>query len=243
MKKILSRVRKACENYNLIEENDKIAVGLSGGKDSLVLLNALAIMRKFYPKKFELIAITVDLFNGQSNYEKVLEFCKDLDVPLHIVPSQIFEIVFTERKETNPCSLCAKMRRGILNQTAKDLGCTKVALGHHADDLIETFFLSLIYEGRLSTFAPKTYLSNTDITSIRPLIYLKEKEVLSASKNLPVFKNECPANHKTKREFMKDMLKDLEKKIPGTKDIMFKAITSPERYNLFDKHTKDINKK
>lgn len=239
MKKILSKVRKACEDYELINEGDKIAVGVSGGKDSLTLLTALATMRKFYPAKYELIAICIDLFNGKSDFEKIKDYCKQLDVELYIIPSQIYEVVFEVRKESNPCSLCAKMRRGILNQSAKDLGCNKVALGHHSDDLLETFFLSLIYEGRLSTFAPKTYLSRIDITTIRPLIYLKEKEIINASKEMPVFFNCCPANHKTQREFMKEFLKDLNRKIPGCKDIIFKAITSPERYNLFDKHKKN----
>lgn len=242
MRKILSKVRKACEEYSLIEENDKVAVGLSGGKDSLILLTAMAGLQKFYPKKFELIAITIDLFDGKSDYNDIKKYCEELGVELHIIPSQIYEVVFEVRKESNPCSLCAKMRRGILNQSAKDLGCTKVALGHHLDDLIETFFLSLIYEGRLSTFAPKTYLSNTDITVIRPMIYLKESEVRSKSKSMPVFHNNCPANHKTQREFIKDNLALLNKKIPNSKDLIFKAITSPERYNLYDKYPKNTKK-
>ena len=145
MKKILSKCRKACEDFDLIKDGDKIAVGLSGGKDSLALLTAMANLKKFYPKKFELIAICIDLFNGNSNLEKIKEYCKNIDVELHIVNSQIYEIVFESRKEKSPCSLCAKLRRGILNEEAKKLGCNKVALGHHSDDLIETFFLSLFY--------------------------------------------------------------------------------------------------
>ena len=238
MKKILSKCRKACEDFNLIGDGDKIAVGLSGGKDSLALLTAMANLRKFYPKKFELIAICIDLFNGNSNLEKIKEYCKNIDVELHIVNSQIYEIVFESRKEKSPCSLCAKLRRGILNEEAKKLGCNKVALGHHSDDLIETFFLSLFYEGRLSTFAPKTYLSNTGITSIRPLLYVKEKEIISATKDMPIFHNCCPVNHKTKREYMKDFLKKINREIPNSKDTIFRAIISPERYNLFDKYIK-----
>lgn len=235
MQHILSKMRKAIETYNLIEENDKIAVGLSGGKDSLVLLEALSRFQKFSPKKFQLVAITIDQTNGETNFDPLAEFCLKLGVEFHIVKTEIFNIVFDIRKEKNPCSLCAKLRRGNLNSEAKKLGCNKVALAHHSDDLIETFFLSLFYEGRLNTFAPKTYLSNTDLTSIRPLIFIDEKTIVEASKNLPIVKNICPANHRTKREEIKHFLSDLERKIPGSKKQILNAIINPERYNLFDK--------
>ena len=198
MKKIIGEISRACKKYSLIEDGDKIAVGLSGGKDSLVLLYALSEYQKHSKEKFQLIAITIDQTNGQTNLQPLLDFCKKIGVELTIVPSQIFDVVFNIRKEKNPCSLCAKMRRGALNGEAKKLGCNKVALAHHCDDLIETFFLSLIYEGRLSTFKPKTYLSNVDITAIRPLIFTSEKSIINSSKNLPIIKNICPANHKTK---------------------------------------------
>ena len=171
MQKILSVLRKACNDYNLIEDNDVIGVGISGGKDSLVLLSALANFQKFADKKFSLKAISVDLSGGKCDYTEIKKFCKELDVEYTIVPSNVFEIVFDIRKEKNPCSLCANMRRGILNSTAKDLGCNKVALGHHKDDLIETFLMSLFFEGRLSTFKPISYLSKMDLYAIRPLIY------------------------------------------------------------------------
>ena len=243
MQKILSKIRKACEDYDLIDDGDKIAVGLSGGKDSLVLLTALSIMRRFYPKKFEVVAITIDLFNGKSNCDKLREYCKNLDVEFVLVDSQIYDIVFESRKESNPCSLCAKLRRGILNNKAHEIGCNKVALGHHMDDLIHTFMLSMFYEGRLSTFMPKTYLSKVDLFVIRPMIYIEEKEIISTAKrlNMPVMNNCCPANHKTEREHMKEIVDILKKEIPISKDRMFKAIISPERYNLFDK-AKDVKK-
>ena len=238
IQKLLGRMRKCIETYNLIEENDKICIGLSGGKDSLILLTLLAKFQKFSPKKFDLVAVTIDLFNGKSNLTKLAEYCKELGVEYHVVNSQIYEIVFEERKEKNPCSLCAKLRRGMLNTKAKELGCNKVALGHTRDDLVETFFLSLCFEGRLSTFAPYSYLSNTDITVIRPLIFIEERETINDAKNLPIFKNECPANHKTQREYIKNLLSNLKKDIPISNDRIFRAIISPESYNLYDKYTK-----
>lgn len=246
IQKLLSKFRKCIEQYGLIDDGDKIAVGLSGGKDSLVLLTLLASFRRFSPKKFDLVALSVDLFDGKSNYSKIEEYCKKLNVEFHVIKSQIYDIVFTERKEKNPCSLCAKLRRGILNTKAKEFGCNKVALGHTRDDLVETFFLSMFYEGRLSTFAPKTHLSNIDLTVIRPMIFIEERETINESKSMPVFFNCCPANHKTQREFVKELLKDIKKKIPISNDRIFRAIISPESYNLYDKYpifeTKKIKK-
>ncbi|MBE5745700.1 MAG: tRNA 2-thiocytidine(32) synthetase TtcA [Clostridiales bacterium] len=243
MQKLLSKFRKCIETYNLIEENDKIAVGLSGGKDSLILLTLLAKFKRFSPKKFDLIAITIDLFDGKSDFSEIIKYCNELNVELKIVKSQIYDIVFTERKEKNPCSLCAKLRRGILNTKAKEFGCNKVALGHTRDDLVETFFLSMFFEGRLSTFAPKTYLSNSDITVIRPIIFIEERETINDSKNLPIFKNLCPANHHTQREKIKQLLAQIKQEIPISSDRIFRAIISPESYNLYDKFTtkKDKN--
>lgn len=246
IQKLLSKFRKCIEQYGLIDDGDKIAVGLSGGKDSLVLLTLLASFRRFSPKKFDLVALSVDLFDSKSNYSKIEEYCKKLNVEFHVIKSQIYDIVFTERKEKNPCSLCAKLRRGILNTKAKEFGCNKVALGHTRDDLVETFFLSMFYEGRLSTFAPKTHLSNIDLTVIRPMIFIEERETINESKSMPVFFNCCPANHKTQREFVKELLKDIKKKIPISNDRIFRAIISPESYNLYDKYptfeTKKIKK-
>lgn len=241
MQKILSKVRKACQDYNLIKQGDKIAVGLSGGKDSLVLLTALANMRRFYPEKYEVIAITIDLFDGQSDCSLLKEYCKKLGVEYHVINSQIYDIVFETRNEKNPCSLCAKFRRGMLNSTAKQLGCNKVALGHHMDDLIQTFFLSMFYEGRLSTFMPNTYLTNTELYVIRPMILVEEKEIKSVAKkmNMPIMNNCCPANHKTEREHMKVILDQISKEIPIAKNRIFKAIISPERYNLYENATQD----
>lgn len=233
MRKILSGLRKAIEEYHLIETGDKIAVGLSGGKDSLCLLSALSEYKKYIFSQFDLVAIAVDLTNGKNNYKNLKTFCKKNGVNLEIVPSNVFEIVFEIRKEKNPCSLCANLRRGLLNSKAKDLGCNKVALGHHRDDLIETFILSLFFEGRLSTFKPKTYLSKTDLTVIRPMIFVEEKEIERIAKNLPVLHNDCPADKHTEREKAKQVLTTLETKYPGCKEKIFNAIIHTERYNLF----------
>ena len=243
LQKLLSKFRKCIDTYNLIEDGDKIAIGLSGGKDSLVLLTLLANFKRFSPQKFDIVAISVDLFNGNSDYKKVEDYCKNLGVEFVVVKSQIYDIVFTERKEKNPCSLCAKLRRGMLNTKAKELGCNKVALGHTKDDLLETFFLSLFYEGRLSTFAPKMFLSNIGITVIRPMIFIDEHETINESKTMPVFFNCCPANHKTQREYIKNLIKQIKKDIPIAPDRAFRAIISPESYNLYDKYTtkKDKN--
>ena len=197
MQKLLGSLRKICEEFNLIENNDKIAVGVSGGKDSLSLLTLLKNFQKFSPNKFELVAIAVDLSNGEMDYSEIEKFCEKLDVEFHLIPSEVFKVVFEIRKEKNPCSLCANLRRGILNSSAKELGCNKVALGHHKDDLIETFLLSLFFESRLSTFKPKSYLSRTDLTVIRPMLYITEEEIKSLSKDFPVIHNTCQANHNT----------------------------------------------
>lgn len=240
--KLLGLFRKCIEKYNLISENDKIAIGLSGGKDSLVLLTLFAKLKRFYPIKFDIVAVSVDLFSGKSDMSKLTEYCNSLGVEHIIVKSNIYEIVFEDRKEKNPCSLCAKLRRGILNSKAKELGCNKVALGHTKNDLVETFFLSLFYEGRLSTFAPYSYLSNVGITIIRPMLFIDEEATINKSKDLPVFFNCCPANHKTQREYMKNLISQIRKEIPISFDRIFRAIISPESYNLYDKYS-FLNKK
>lgn len=233
MRKILSLTRKVCEEYSLIQKGDKIAIGISGGKDSLSLLYVLSQYKKYILNDFEIVAIAVDLSGGKNDYSKIKEFCENLNVDFIIVPSNVFEIVFEIRKEKNPCSLCANLRRGLLNSKAKELGCNKVALGHHRDDLIETFLLSLFFEGRMSTFKPSSYLSRTDITVIRPLLYCEEKDLAKESINFPVLKNLCPADKNTQREKAKSILATLESLYPNCKEKLFNAIIHKERYNLF----------
>ena len=234
MKNIQGLIRKAIQQYDMIKENDRIAVGLSGGKDSLTLLKNLKELQRYYPKKYELCAISIDMYNGKTDYTKIKEFCNQLDVELNSVPTQLYELLFEVRKEQNPCSLCAKIRRGTLVNVAKENGFNKVALGHHANDLIETFFLSMFFEGRLSTFAPVTYLSKSQITTIRPMIFVWEKDVISYSKDLPVLYNPCPADKHTQRESIKQMLQEMEKQIPKLDKNLLNAIISPERYHLFN---------
>ena len=188
LKRLLSYARRAADDYSMIEEGDKIAVGVSAGKDSLSLLWTMAELRRFYPKKFELMAITIDmkfddLGGGRkpTDYSEVEELCRRIHVEYRVVPSNIAKIVFDIRKENNPCSLCAKLRRGMLNDAAKSFGCNKVALGHHFDDAVQTFMLNLFYEGRIGCFAPVTYLDRSDITVIRPLVYAQEKDKIFRS--------------------------------------------------------------
>lgn len=226
LQQVLSHVRRAIDDYGMIQENDRIAVGISGGKDSLTLLHALAALRRFYPHKFELFAITVDLGFKNQNLQEIETLCKELDVGYKIVHTDIAQVVFEERKESNPCSLCAKMRKGALNEAIKEMGCNKVAYAHHKDDVVETMLLSLIYEGRFHTFAPITYLDRMDVTVIRPLIYMDESDVISFTNknNLPVLKSPCPADGNTKREYVHQLLQSLDHETHGTKNRMFTAI-------------------
>ena len=230
MKRLLSFVRRGVDDYEMIKDGDKIAVGVSAGKDSLTLLCAMAELRRFYPQKFELVAITIDMGFDGTDFTPIKELCRELDVEYHIVPTQISKVIFDVRKEKNPCSLCAKMRRGALYNYAKEIGCTSVALGHHFDDVVETFMLNLFYEGRLGCFQPVTYLSNTDIYMIRPMIYMPEKDVrYFASKNeLPVVKSPCPADGNTEREEMKQLLHKLERENKGLRYRIFGAIQRSE---------------
>ena len=226
MKRIISRVRKAIEDYDMIAEGDRIAVGVSGGKDSLVLLGALAGLSRFYPKKFTVKALTLDM-GYNADWSGVARYCEELGVSYTVKPTNIKEVVFDYRQEENPCSLCSKLRRGALNDLAIDEGCNKVALGHHNDDVLETFLLSLLYEGRINCFSPVTYLDRTNLYAIRPLIYARECDIRSVAKRLelPVVKSSCPADGATKRQDMKELLKMLEKSVnPGLKKRMFTAI-------------------
>ncbi|MBR6307210.1 MAG: tRNA 2-thiocytidine(32) synthetase TtcA [Lachnospiraceae bacterium] len=226
LQQVLSLVRRACDDYNMIEDGDKIAVGISGGKDSLTLLSALAHMRRFYPKKYELVAITIDLGFDNLNLDKITEFCKELDVEYVVVKTDIAQIVFEDRKEKSPCSLCAKMRKGALNDAMKAKGVNKIAYAHHKDDVVDTMMMSLIYEGRFHTFSPVTYLDRTDLHVIRPLIYMNEADVIGFvnKNNIPVVKSPCPVDKHTKREYVKDLLKELNRENPGVKQRMFTAI-------------------
>lgn len=226
LQQLLSFTRKAVDEYQMIEAGDKIAVGISGGKDSLTLLYALAGLRRFYPKPFDLIAITVDLGYEKFHTEKIEALCKELDVPYHVVKTDIARILFEERKESNPCSLCAKMRKGALNEAVKKLGCNKVAYAHHKDDIVETMILSLIFEGRFHSFSPKSYLDRMDLTVIRPMMYVNEADVIGFQRKyeLPVEKSRCPVDGLTKRQYAKDLIHQLELDHPGAKQRMFTAI-------------------
>jgi len=216
----------------MIEEGETIAVGVSGGKDSLLLLTALAHLRRFYPKKFDLVAITIDSGVPGMDFSAVKKLCEELEVPYRIELVPTYEIVFLHRKEKNPCSLCAKMRRGALSTILNEMNIHKIALGHHYDDAVETMVMSLFLEGRISCFQPVTYLDRSGVTQIRPLLYVQEREVKGAVRRLelPVVENPCPANGSTQREEMKVLLKELEKSYPNLKKKIFGAI---QRYPLY----------
>ncbi len=213
MRRIISRTRAAVDDYKMIADGDKIAVGVSGGKDSLLLLKALCELKRFYPADFSIVAITLDMRFGceDGDFSAIKEMCDNYGVEYVVKPTDLYEIIFEVRKEPNPCSLCARMRRGILHDTAKELGCNKIALGHHLDDAAETFLMNLLIESRVGCFAPVTYLSRRDITMIRPLIYVREREAESAAErlSLPVVESKCPANENTKREDVKQLIKAL----------------------------------
>ena len=223
MQKLMGLVRRCVEDYNMISPGDKVAVGVSGGKDSLVLLQLLAGLRQY--SDFELEAITIDMGLGM-DYSGVEEFCRKLEVPYTIVKTQIGPIIFDHRKEKNPCSMCSKMRRGALNQAILDRGIRKIALGHHYDDAVETFVMSLIYEGRISCFQPVTELDRMGVTQIRPMLYIHEKTVdnFAGRMNLPVVENRCPVDKSTKREEIKQLVFDLSKTYPDLKERIFGAM-------------------
>lgn len=221
MKKLLSLTRAAVDKYNMIEAGDKIAVGVSGGKDSLALLYALAKLRDFYPKPFSLVAVTLDYqFNGiAEDYTEIEALCKELQVEYIVRRTNLWEVIFETRKEKNPCSLCAKMRRGLLHDTAVANGCNKVALGHHLDDAAETFLMNLLNGGKIGCFSPVSYLSNKKLYLIRPLIFAYEKDVAAAARraNLPVVKSRCPMDKVSNRQNMKELLRSLEKDYPAVR--------------------------
>ena len=233
MQKLLSYLRRGVDDYNMINEGDKITVGVSGGKDSLALLVGLANLRRFYPNAFKLSAVTLDMGFGM-DFSPVGKLCEELGVEYVLKKTDIAQILFDIRKETNPCSLCAKMRRGALHDAALELGSHKVALGHHNDDALDTFMLSLVYEGRVNCFSPVTYLDRKDITLIRPMIYAPEKYVIGFAKRyeLPIVKNRCPEDKRTKREYVKNLIKQLEKENPGFKTRLFTAIEGSHAGNF-----------
>ena len=229
LQQVLSYVRRAADDYDMIQEGDRIAIGISGGKDSLTLLYALHGLQRFYPQHFELHAVTVDLGFQNLDLSRIESICLDeLQIPYTIVKTDIADVIFEQRKEANPCSLCAKMRKGALNDAIKKEGCNKVAYAHHKDDVVETMLMSLIFEGRFHTFSPVTYLDRTGITVIRPLLYMNEADVIGfVNKNqVPVVKSPCPADGHTKREYVKQLLRQLNLENPGVKERMFTAITT-----------------
>ena len=226
LQKLLSYVRRAVDDYHMIAEGDKIAVGVSGGKDSLCLLLALKHLQRFYPHHFTLEAITVSLGLPGAKYDDIQALCNEIGVPYSVVHTDIGQIIFEERQEKNPCSLCAKMRKGALNTKAEELGCNKVALGHNKDDVVETFFMSLFYEGRINCFAPVSYLDRSKLYSIRPLMYVPEWECRSfiQKSGIQIVKNPCLADGNTKRQETKELLADLSKSYDNLQEKVFGAI-------------------
>ena len=232
MQHILSLVRRCVDDYGMITDGETVAVGVSGGKDSVLTLAALAKLRDFPPAKFQVTTITIDSGTPGMDFTPIARLCQELGVTYHLVPVPIYEIVFTARQEKNPCSLCAKMRRGALSTELNRLGISKIALGHHYDDAVETLLMSLFWEGRISCFQPVTYLDRTEVTQIRPLLYVQEREVRNAVARcgLPVVENPCPANGSTAREEMKELIAQLEPQFPNLKKKIFGAI---QRYPLY----------
>jgi len=236
MKTVLGCMRRADQDFDLIQAGDRIAVGLSGGKDSLLLVHALSLYKRFSGKDFALEALMLKLGFTPFDTDGVEIFCKEQNIPLLIRETDIGAIVFDERKEKNPCALCARMRRGALNRLAKERGCNKLALGHHREDVLETLLMSLFYEGRFHTFHPATYLSRSDITVIRPMVYLPEKHIIRMARvlSLPVIQNPCPASGRTARQEAKDLLFTLSKKHKNIKALMLSALQNTGQYGLWD---------
>lgn len=225
MQKLIGLVRRCVEDYHMIEAGDKIGVGVSGGKDSLALLVFLAELRKYNHNPFSLEAITIDMGLGM-DFTGIQGLCDRLEVPLTLVKTEIGPIIFDHRKEKNPCSMCSKMRRGALNQTMLERGLNKLALGHHYDDAVETFLMSLLYEGRISCFQPVTDLDRTGIIQIRPMLYIHERTIDSFSERhkLPVLTNRCPVDKHTKREEIKALVYELSARYPDLKERVFGAM-------------------
>lgn len=226
LQKLLTYIRKAIDDYHMIDVNDKIAVGISGGKDSLTLLYGLRRLKDFYPIPFELSAITVDLGFEQYDTALLSQYVKQLNIPYYVEKTEIASIVFDHKKEANPCSLCSRLRKGAFNERAKAIGCNKIAYAHHKDDVLESFLMSLLYEGRIHTFSPITRLERSELELIRPLIYVREGEVASFAREqeLPISKNPCPADGITKRQEAKELICSLKTTVPDVKERIFSAI-------------------
>lgn len=243
LQKILSMMRRAVQDYDMIRDGDKIFAGVSGGKDSVLLVTALAAYRRFSPEKFSLEAINVDMGlrdTSPAEVDALKGHLDSIEVPLHIVKTDIAEIIFDIRKESNPCSLCAKLRRGALNREINSLGGGKLALAHNADDVAETMLMSLLYEGRFSCFAPTAFMDKSGVSLIRPFVYIEESEIKAAVKKLelPIVNNPCPSNHFTQREYAKNLIKSISKDVPFAKERILGAIFHPERNNLWQKPEK-----
>ena len=232
MQQLLGRVRRCIEDYRMIEAGDRIAVGVSGGKDSLVTLLALARLRRFLPTSFTLEAITLEMGMPEMDYTPVAQLCEELEVPYTRINVPVYEILFEERKEKNPCSLCAKLRRGSLNTALTERGISKIALGHHDDDAVETLMMNLLFEGRIGCFQPVTFLDRTGVTQIRPLLYCHEDEIqrIANREKLPVVHNTCPIDGHSRRQEVKELLASMEKTYPDLKQKIFGAM---QRYPLY----------
>ena len=232
MQHILGLTRACVEDYHMIRSGDRIAVGISGGKDSLMTLAALKRLREFYPIPFSLEAITLEMGMPGMDFSPVEELCRCWEVPYTRIQVPVYDIVFQERKEKNPCSLCAKLRRGSLNTALTERGIAKIALGHHYDDAVETLMMNLLFEGRWGCFQPVTYLDRTGITQIRPMLYCREDEIrrVAERERLPVVKNTCPADGNSRRQEVKELLASLEEKYPDLKQKLFGSM---QRYPLY----------
>lgn len=237
MKRVLGAIRRADEAYHLIEDGDKICIGVSGGKDSLLLMRALKLYQRFSKTDFDVCAIMLDLGLKYQNTKPIAEYAASIDIPFEVIPTEIGRVVFEYRAERSPCALCAKLRRGALNTAALARGCNKVALGHNREDVLETFLMSLLYEGRMNTFAPLTYLTRTGITVIRPMIYVPEKHCLAVAKQLelPVLPPNCEIAGNTKREEAKELIRYLCRIVPDADIKMMHAIVNTEKYGLWDR--------
>ena len=241
MQRMMGLMRRCIDDYRMIEPNDKIAVGVSGGKDSLTLLTLLAALREYYPEPYDLTAITIDMGLPGMDFSPVEDYCAKLGVPFQRVPTQIGPIIFEYRKEKNPCSLCAKLRRGALSTAMNEHGIKTIALGHHYDDAVETLLMNLLFEGRIGCFQPVTYLSRSDVTQIRPLLYVKEQQVrnVAAKLDLPIVHNPCPANGETRRQEVKELIESLSERYPDLKQKLFGAM---QRYPLYGWDVKNSEK-
>lgn len=237
MKHVLGCIRRADERYHMLRDGDRVCVGVSGGKDSMLLLEGLSLYRRFSKARFTLCAVTLDLGLGDPDFSPIEAFAKSIDVPLTVQKTRIGELVFDVRRETHPCALCAKLRRGALNNTAVALGCNKVALGHNREDVLETLLMSLLYEGRMNTFGPVTYMTRANVTLIRPFVRLPEKYIQGAVnvRNIPILPSPCPAAGKTKREEMKALLAHLRTIVPDAPEKLISAIADTEKYGLWDR--------